>query len=499
MAEKLEALKKRLRMIYCVREASSVLSWDQETGMPAGAGEARSAQMSALSELSHDMLVAEETGRMIEEAAGEVADEASEDGHLVRRARREFQRETKLPSDLVAEHAAATSRAQMCWTRAKRTKDFALFEPELTKILDLTRRIADCYGYDEHPYDALLETYEPGLRTARLKPLFEAMRPKLVDLVQRIGERPKIDDAILRKHFPVPQQKEFIHRLAREVGYDFDHGRIDVAEHPFCISFSSLDVRITNAYDERFIGRSVFGCLHETGHALYEQGSPAEYLHGPLEGGCSMGIHESQSRLWENVVGRSRPYWNHYFPQLAQVFPEQLKGHGAEEFHRAINRVEPTFIRVESDEVTYNLHIMLRFELELAMLEGKLQPKDVPAAWNAAMKDYLGLTPPDDGMGCLQDVHWSIGLFGYFPTYTLGNLLAAQMWESIQRDVPGVDEQIGQGRFDGILGWLRQKVHRWGARLMPEELIREATGRDLEAEPFLRYLEGRFGGLYGLD
>ena len=499
MGENLEALRQRLRKIYCVREAAAVLSWDQETGMPSGAADVRADQASTLSEIAHGLLVAPETGALLAAAETEMEDPASEDGHFLRRVRREFQRETSLPQTLVAELASATSRAQSVWAKAKRSKDFALFLPELTRVLHLTREAASCYGYEEHPYDALLEGYEPGLRTSTLRPLFEGLRGRLTDLVRRLAAAPQVDDRLLHQPFDVARQREFVHRLAREIGYDFDHGRIDESEHPFCISFSTRDVRITNAYDTNYLGRSIFGVLHETGHALYEQGSPDSWVHGPLEGGASMGVHESQSRLWENLVGRGRPFWSHYYPELVKVFPEQLAGHDLDAFHRAINRVQPSLIRVEADEVTYNLHIMLRFELELALLDGSLEPAGLPEAWNRGMKDYLGLEVPDDGAGCLQDVHWSLGLVGYFPTYTLGNLLAAQLWERLREDLPDLDADLARGHFRGLLGWLRRTMHVHGSRYTPEELIRQVTGRDLEAEPFMRYLEGKFGALYGLS
>lgn len=496
MATRLDQLKKRLRTVYCLREASALLSWDQETGMPPGAAGARAEQLSALSEAAHDLFVADETGELLEAAAQEIQDPEGEDAHLVRRARREFQRETRLPRELVSELAEATSRAQGVWARAKGQQDFSLFAPELTRVLDLTRQVAGCHGYEEHPYDALLEGYEPGMRTSRLRPLFQGLRGRLVELVRRVAEAPQLDDAPLRQVFEVSRQREYVQGLAGALGYDFNRGRIDQSEHPFCISMSTRDVRITNAFDEDFLGRSIFGTLHETGHALYEQGSPERFLHGPLEGGCSMGVHESQSRLWENLVGRGRAFWVHHYPGLVATFPQQLSRFSLDDFHRAINRVQPSLVRVEADEVTYNLHIMLRFELELALLEGSLQVREIPEAWNAAMQEYLGLVPPHDGLGCLQDVHWSLGLFGYFPTYTLGNLLAAQLWERIQSDLPGVEEELEAGNLEALRGWLGEKVHSWGARLTPEELIRQATGRDLEPEPFLTYLEKKFGALY---
>ncbi len=498
MGTRMDELKKRLRTIYCLREASALLSWDQETGMPAGASEARADQIGVLSEVAHGLLVAEETGSLLEAAAAEVEDPASEEAHLLRRVRREYQRETRLPQDLVAELASATSRAQGVWVKAKQSSNFALFQPELARVLDLTRQAAGCYGYEDHPYDALLEGYEPGMRTAELRPLFASLRGPLVDLVRRLSQAPQLDDTLLRQRFDVGRQREYVHRLAGQIGYDFSRGRIDETEHPFCTSFSTRDVRITNAYDENYLGRSVFGSLHETGHAIYEQGSPQHWVHGPLEGGCSMGVHESQSRLWENLIGRSRPFWAHQYPELVRTFPEQLARYDLDDFYRAINRVQPSLVRVEADEVTYNLHIMLRFEMELALLEGSLEPAGVPQAWNAAMKDYLGIEPPHDGVGCLQDVHWALGLFGYFPTYTLGNLLAAQVWEKVHQDLPSIEEDLAQGHMDGLRGWLHGHIHVLGARLLPKELIRQATGRDLEVGPFLTYLDRKFGGLYGI-
>jgi len=330
--------------------------------------------------------------------------------------------------------------------------------------------------------------------------MFDEMRPRLVALVRRIRESGiNLDSSPLHQRFEVERQIAFAKFMAEEIGYDFNRGRQDISAHPFCTSFSAHDVRITVRYFERFLAPSLFGTLHEAGHALYEQGSPPQFNHTPLRGGASLGIHESQSRWWENLVGRSRPFWKRYFPKLAGFFPEQLHGYTVEQFYRAINRVEPSLIRVEADEVTYNLHIMIRFELELQIMEGKLAIKDVPDAWNDRYSEYLGVSVPNDGAGCLQDIHWAHGILGYFPTYSIGNVVASQLWERMLEELPNVDELMETGQFKLVLSWLIEHVHSRAKKYLPKDLVQKVTGERIQCGPFLRYLETKFGELYALD
>ncbi len=414
-------------------------------------------------------------------------------------ARRDFDRAARIPPDLVEALSRTTALAQDEWARARAQNRYALFAPWLERILDLQREVADALGYPERRYDALLDRYEPGLTAAELDRLFAGLEAELVPLARAVLERadPR-DDAPLHGDFDEERQRRFIEGVLRDCGFDFDRGRQDRSVHPFCTSFSRDDVRITTRYDRRFLPKALFGSLHEMGHALYEQGIAPELDGTLLAGGASLGVHESQSRLWENLVGRSREFWSRYYPELRAAFPEALGGVDVERFYRAINRVSPTFIRVEADEVTYNLHILVRYELEEELLEGRLSVADAPEAWNARVAAYLGRTPPDDASGILQDIHWSIGLVGYFPTYTLGNILAAQLWEKALEEAPSIPADIEAGRFGTLLDWLRERVHRHGRKFLPAELIQRATGRPLDAGPYIRYLKAKFGALYGI-
>ncbi|QXD14731.1 carboxypeptidase M32 [Rhodocaloribacter litoris] len=495
----LDALKTRLAHIADLNAAAAVLEWDQETYMPADAAEVRAAQLTTLRRLSHELFTADTTGDLLDRAA-ETLDEqgAGLDAALLRVTRRDYERARRLPARLVAELAHAAALAREAWREARETNTFATFAPHLETIVRLNREKADALGYDEHPYDALLDEFEPGTRTAEVARVFAGLREALLPLVRAIAERPAPDDAFLHRRYDPQKQWDFGLAVLRDLGYDFHRGRQDRSAHPFSTTFSVHDVRITTRLDEHFFNTAFFGTLHEAGHALYEQGVDPALDRTPLAGGTSLGMHESQSRLWENLVGRSRPFWQHYFPRLQAVFPENLGDVTLDAFHRAVNRVTPSLIRVEADEVTYNLHIMLRFELELALLEGDLTVRDVPSAWNDRMESYLGLRPDTDADGALQDIHWSLGTLGYFPTYALGNLISAQLFERIRHDLPDLDDQIAAGRFDALLGWLREKIHRHGRARTAPELLQDVTGKALDPAPWLAYVREKYGTLYGL-
>jgi carboxypeptidase Taq len=494
-------LKNRLAQISDLESAAAVLSWDQQTYMPPGGAAGRAEQLATLARMSHELFTAGGTYSLIEQAAGEIGgvDADTDDAALLRVTYRDFDRAVKLPAELVAELARTRTLAQEAWTKARAANDYPAFAPWLEKLIELTRRTAECWGYQDRLYDALVEGYEPGTTTAQVAAMYADLKPGLVSLVQAIVERGRpIDDAVLHREYPVPRQREFSERLVRDLGYDFERGRQDDTTHPFCTTFSVGDVRITTRFDPRFLSQGLLASVHEAGHAIYEQGSPAELDRTPLRGGASMGVHESQSRLWENLVGRSRPFWQHFFPLLRETFPEALADSSADAFVRALCKVTPSLIRVEADEVTYNLHVLLRFELENDLLEGRLSVADAPAAWNAKMQEYLGLTPPTDAEGILQDIHWSIGIMGYFPTYSIGNLLAAQLWEAATGEIPEIPAQLSRGEFAPLLGWLREKIHRHGRKYLPNELIERATGKPLQSGPFLRYLTGKYTEIYGL-
>ena len=495
----LDRLKTRMAEVSDLKAAAALLSWDQQTYMPSGGAAARAEQIATLEKLAHGRFVTEEVGAWLEGAAGETSalSYESDDASLVRLTRRDYDKARRVPPALVEELARQTSLGMEIWVKARSQSDFSLFRNPLQTIVDLQRQLADCLGYRQRRYDALLDRYEPGMESAEVDRLFADLKNGLVPLVQDISQKlESVQDEILRRRFPIDEQTTFGLEMAREMGFDLSGGRQDQSVHPFCTSFSNRDVRITTRFDERFLPSALFGTLHETGHALYEQGVSAAMERTPLSGGASLGIHESQSRLWENLVGRSRGFWKFAYPRLQRAFPRQLADCSVEAFYRAINRVEPSLIRVEADEVTYNLHIMLRYELEAQLVEDNLAVADLPEAWNGKMRDYLGITPPNDALGVLQDVHWSHGLFGYFPTYSLGNLISVQLYDLARKEIPGIPRDIERGRFSPLLGWLRERVHCHGRKFMPAELVRRVTGEALRAEPFVCYLKTKYGEIY---
>jgi carboxypeptidase Taq len=494
-------LKEILAEVTDLGLAAYVLEWDQETYMPRGGVASRAAQLSTLQRLSHVSFTSDEVGRLLDELEADVAgaDYDSDEASLVRVTRREYEQARKLPAALVAEAAMAGSTARPVWEQARKEADFALFAPYLQKNVDLNRRIADALGFEDRPYDALLDRSEPGMKTSELEALFAEVKAAVVPLVAGIARKAgAVDDAVLRRDFDPDLQLSYALEVVKRLGYDLDHGRQDLSTHPFSSGFGPDDVRITTRVSRGFFSECLFGSIHESGHAMYEQGIAPAIARSTLWGGASPGVHESQSRLWENLVGRGRPFWRHFFPSLRAVFPEPLDGVDEEAFYRAVNRSYPSFIRVEADEVTYNLHLLLRFELENEMLEGRLAVKDLPEAWNARVKSYLGIDVPDDRMGVLQDIHWSYVSFGIFPGYTIGTLISAQLMEAIRRQIPDLDSQFEEGDFSGLLGWLREHVHRHGRKFAPNELLQRATGRPLTAQPWIDYVREKFTALYGL-
>jgi carboxypeptidase Taq len=497
----LENLKTRLADVHNLQKAAAVLDWDQQTCMPPGGVRARAEQQATLSKLTHQLFTAAETGALLRRAEQEHAGlpPESDDAAFLRMARRDYDLAVRLPEELVTELARVTALAQNEWDRARRADDYAAFAPWLERILDLTRRKAEALGYEDRRYDALLDLFEPGMTSRQVDAVFAELKRETVPLVRAVAERgDAVDTAILHREYDEERQREFAESVLRDCGFDFARGRQDRSAHPFCTSFSRDDVRITTRYDRRFFPQAFFGSLHEMGHALYEQGIAAELEGTLLADGASLALHESQSRLWENLVGRSRPFWRRYLPRLREHFPAQTADVTEEDFYRAINRVQPSLIRVEADEVTYNLHIIIRYEIENDLLEGRLSVADAPEAWNAKYEELLGLRPPSDRDGILQDVHWSIGIMGYFPTYTLGNVLSIQLWERAAEEEPSIPEGIERGEFAPLLAWSREKVHRHGRKYLPAELVRRATGEPLTTAPYLAYLKRKFGEIYGL-
>ncbi|HEY8395060.1 MAG TPA: carboxypeptidase M32, partial [Thermaerobacter sp.] len=480
--------------------AGALLSWDEEVYMPPGGAEARAEQKATIGRLAHELFTAPEVGEWLEELREWEAslDPDSTDASILRVTRREYERARRVPPDLVAELLRASSQGYHAWVEAREQRRFAPFAGALARLLELCRQMADALGYEEERYDALLQGHEPGMKTSQVRALFARLKEGLLPVVQAIAERSgRVRDDFLHQSFPEDRQWQATIEALRAIGFDFNRGRQDRSIHPFTTAFSPGDVRLTTRIDPGCFGPAFFASLHEGGHGLYEQGFPDEFRRTPLADGASSAVHESQSRLWENVVGRSREFWTFFFPRLRELFPAQLEGVDAEAMYRAVNRVQPSLIRVEADEVTYNLHIMLRFELELALLSGDLAVEDLPGAWNEKMKEYLGLVPADDLQGVLQDIHWSWGGFGYFPSYALGNLMALQLWEKALADEPDLPERIAAGDLTGVLAWMREHVHRHGAKYEPLELVQRATGRELSPEPFLRYIRRKYGELYG--
>lgn len=477
-----------------------LLSWDQDTYMPEAGAEGRGQQMATISSLRHARLTSARMADLLATLeAAELPADSVEAAH-VREGRRVYERATKLPSDLVAALARAGSSARQAWVRAREADDFRLFEPELASMLALKREEADAVGYTSERYDALLDEYEPGAKAGEVRALFGTLREEQVRLLAAIGESPvRRSSAVLEGHYGLAEQAAYLRGLAAKVGYDFRRGRLDETIHPFAESVGIDDVRITTRYDAGNLATALFGTLHEVGHALYEQGIGRPLARTPLARGAGLGVHESQSRLWENLVGRSLPFWQGALPALQAAFPAQLAHVPVEEFYQAVNVARPSLVRIEADEVSYNLHILVRFELGVALLDGDLSVAELPHAWNERYGAYLGVTPKSDLEGCLQDIHWSVGLFGYFPTYALGNLMSVQFFRAAERDLDGHEAAIREGDFAPLLGWLRSNVHEHGSRYAPAELLRRATGSTLDAGPYLTYLKSKFGGLYDLS
>ncbi len=499
---KLQELKTHLADVIHLQHAAGVLGWDQQTYMPPGGAEARAEQLATLSRLAHEMFVAETTGALLQQAAAEVdgAGYDSDEAALVRVVQHDYDLATRVPTKLVEEIARTTTLAHEVWAKARQANDFASFAPMLDKIYDLMRQQADALGYEDRMYDALLDQYEPGMKTAQVEALFAELREELVPFVAAIFERlDAVDDTPVKLNYDVDKQAEFGLKVIEQLGYDMTRGRQDKAVHPFTTEFSINDVRITTRYQEDWMPAALFGSIHEAGHAMYEQGSDPRLEGTMLAGGTSLGVHESQSRMWENLVGRSRGFWQYFYPDLQKLFPEQLGAVNLDAFYKAINAVSRSLIRVEADEVTYNLHIMLRFEMENDLLEGKLAVNDAPDYWNAKMDSYLGITPPDNGKhGVLQDVHWSSGLVGYFPTYSLGNFLSVQYWDKALADVPSIPDDIASGNFATLLDWLRANIHVHGRKYWPTELTERVTGEPIQVRSFMRYLKDKYTPIYDL-
>ena len=478
----------RLGELSDLRHAGHVLVWDQQVMMPPRGGRGRGRAMGTLRTLAHERLVDPELGALLDA-------DADADDRLVRAVRRDRDVACRVPGELAAEMGRAGSEGFEAWLRAREANDFAVFEPALRRNMELARRYADCFAENEHPYDALLDRYEPGRTAADVAALFVRLRGGLVPLLAEIAAQPAPPP--LRGGFPTAAQREVGLEIVHAMGFDETAWRLDDAVHPFAASPSTHDIRVTSRFDDHSL-TGLFALMHEVGHGLYEHGTDPALDRTTLDTGVSLGVHESQSRLWENLVGRSEPFWRHWLPRLAEAMPQTLDGVDLDTFLRAINVVRPTLIRVEADELTYTLHVILRFELELDLIEGTLDVADLPEAWAAKMRELLGVEVPDDLRGVLQDVHWSEGIIGYFPTYAIGNVLAAQLWRVLRADLPGLDDSLRAGEYGDLRAWLVEKIHRHGRRLTPAELVEQAVGGPLDPGPMLEHLDAKYRALYGL-
>jgi carboxypeptidase Taq len=496
--QKLQQLKTLLAEIADINYTAALLDWDQQTYMPPRGAENRGHQLATLQQIAHTKFVSEEIGRLLDDLHPYASqlDPDSFDACLVRVTRRDYEKETKVPVEWVMEFAMVTTAAHEAWAKARSENDFPHFQPHLERILDLRQRYAGFFAPFEHVYDPLLDIFEPGMKTSDVKAIFDLLRPQQVNLLKQIALCPQVDNSFMSLTYDEQKQWDFGVEAITKMGFDWKRSRQDKTLHPFTTSFGWGDVRITTRVFPSYMASALFGTLHEAGHAMYAMGSDKSLDRTPLFGGASSGIHESQSRMWENLIGRSYPFWQHFYPHLQEFFPSQLTNVPMEVFYKGINKVQPSFIRVEADEATYNLHIMLRMELEIALMENQLKVKDLPEAWNSRFQDYLGITPPDNSKGVLQDVHWSAGLIGYFPSYALGNLIAAQLWERIIADIPDLPNQIRQGEFVPWLSWLHEKVHRHGNKFKPQQLIQRVTGSKIDPAPYLRYLEQKYRAIY---
>jgi carboxypeptidase Taq len=497
MHDALRELRGRLAEIHDLSAAGGLLGWDQQTMMPARGGPLRAEQLGTLGRIVHERFTDDEIGRLLDALDG--VDPDTTDGAIVRVTRRDWEKARRVPADLAADIARAGALGHQAWVEARERSDFAAFLPFLERNVELKLRYIACFDGFEDPYDVLLDDYEEGMTSAEVDALFRELRDALVPLIAAVAKRADaVDASMLHGDFPIERQRALVRRIVERLGWDAEGWRLDEAAHPFATTIGPDDVRLTTRFDPSYIGMALYGTIHEFGHGLYESQVDPALARTSLEGGVSLGVHESQSRLWENVVGRGRPFAGWLHGELREAFPERVGALDAEAFYRAVNRVEPSLIRVEADEATYGLHIILRFEFEREMIAGTLALRDLPEVWNARMHEYLGVEVPDDAHGVLQDVHWSGGDIGYFSTYALGNLISAQLWERARADLPGLDASLAAGEVGALREWLGEHVHRFGRTYPPRELVARVVGGPIAVQPFVDYLTAKLTPIYGL-
>ncbi|MBO8167481.1 MAG: carboxypeptidase M32 [Kosmotoga sp.] len=498
--EVVKRLKALLKEISVINSSVSLMHWDQRTYMPSKGAETRAEALGYLSALSFRKLISPEMGELLETLSSKNDSTSLSDleAALVRVVKHDYEKAKAIPPELYQKFVITSSKSQTAWEKAKKENNFASFSPYLEEILKLLREMVEFYGYEEDPYDALLDNYEPGMTTSKLEHIVSELKPKLISLIENLSAHAPIDDSFLKGKFSKHAQKKLSMKALKCIGYDFNAGRLDETIHPFTITIGTGDVRVTTEYKLSEFIASLYGTIHEGGHALYEQGISPELKWTLLDSGASMGIHESQSRMMENIIGRSYEFLSFFYPKIQRAFPKTLKDVPLESFYRAVNKVKPSYVRIEADEVTYNLHIMLRFELEKALINRELEVKDLPDAWNAKMNEYFGIVPPSDSLGVLQDVHWAGGMIGYFPSYMLGNLYAVQFFNSALQEIPELKKEIAAGKLSTLREWLKEKIHKHGRIYKPEELCKRATGEELSPRYFIDYVEDKFRRIYGL-
>ncbi|MBA3336343.1 MAG: carboxypeptidase M32 [Chloroflexia bacterium] len=501
MDPKFTDLKTRLTEIHDINGANGLLAWDQRTMMPPAGAAVRAERAATLGRIAHERFTSDEIGTLLEDLRPyeESLPYDSDEASLIRVARRDYTKAHHVSPDLRSRLSRAASRGYSTWVEARHTANFARFLPALEENVALKHEYVACFPAAAETYDILLDDFEPGMTTAEVRSVFDRLKAGLAPLVEKVAANPDaVNNSCLHRPFPVEKQRAFGLAVVERFGFTPESWRLDDTEHPFASGLSTTDIRITTRYDANYLGTAMFGTMHETGHGLYEHGVSPSLERSLLARGASMALHESQSRMWENLVGRGRPFWRYFFPQLQATFPEQLAGVDAEAFYRAVNKLQPSLIRVEADEATYNLHIILRFELEQEIVEGRLPLEKLPEAWNAKMRELLGVEVPDDALGVLQDTHWSGGAFGYFPTYALGNLVAAQIWERVSDDLPDLEDQFARGEFQSLREWLRENLHRHGRKFTTAETLQRVVGSPaIDPEPYLRYMGAKVDELYG--
>ena len=493
--ETFERFRRRMAEIVDLRRVTSLLFWDQQTMMPPAGAAVRSEQRATLNRLAHELFVSDETGRLLEELRSyeESLDPDSDEASMIRVTRADYEKLRRVPAELAAEMTRAGSDGLQAWAKAKQESDFASFLPALERNVELRRRYIECFDDYDEPYDVLLDDFERGMKTAEVRAVFDELKAELVPLIREVGERGDDgDDAFLRGTFPVDRQEAVGRAVVDAFGFRPGSWRLDPTSHPFAGGGGVSDIRITTHYREADLD-SLFATMHEYGHGIYEHQVAPELERTPLGSGVSLGLHESQSRMWENLVGRSLPFWRFFYPRLQDAFPEQLGGVDVERFYRAVNRVQPSLIRIHADEVTYNMHIILRFELEQDIVNGEVELRDLPQTWAERMDAYLGIEVPDDARGVLQDMHWAGGQIGYFSTYSLGNVMSVQIWERVLEDIPDLYERIERGDFAPLREWLGERIHRHGRKFLPAETLERAVGTPIDAGPYLRYLRDKHG------